>query len=398
MARLGEMRAFAVAPRCRHRALVEYFGQAYEKPDCGACDVCLGEGGETIDGTVAARKILSCVARVKERFGAGHVVAVLRGAQTERIAQCGHEQLSTYGLMRDTDEKTLKNMVYQLLDQSLLERSTDGLPTLRLNAASWHVMRGERTVRFIPPQTRVRKARVDRESWEDVDLRLFEALRGLRREIADERRVPPFVIFSDATLRDLARQRPTEDETLRAVHGVGPRKAADFGERFCGLIAAHCAERGLSVNAVAPRAVAAAQRGDLPASGVRDTTAYSASRASASRASASGASAPGATGAKLEAWQMFAAGASVEEVMAATSRARSTTSGYLAEFIEQERPESIAPWVDDATYARVAGAITELDATTRMKPVFEHLGGEVPYDLIRLVFAHAGVGIAAPGT
>ena len=198
---LDHMRALCSGVYCRHRKLSEYFGQAYAKPDCEACDVCLNEVEGLADATVTAQKILSCVARAGERFGAEHIVDVLLGANTERVRRWRHEELSTYGLLKDTDRKTLTSIVYQLVDDGVLERTTGDRPVLRLNAASREVLRGTRAVRLRQPNLKVKKTRFDEKSWEGVDSGLFEALRGLRRELADERGVPAYVLFSDATLR-----------------------------------------------------------------------------------------------------------------------------------------------------------------------------------------------------
>ena len=194
---LDKMRRFCASSKCRHRLLSEYFGQAYPKPVCEACDVCLNEVEGIEDATVTAQKILSCVARVHEGFGVGYVVDVLGGATAETIRERGHDQLSTYGLLRDTPRKTLINWVYQLIDQELLARTEGDRPVLKLNAASWEVMRGQRSVRLIQAKAEVRETRGATESWEGVDRPLFERLKKLRAQIAKERGVPAFVIFSD---------------------------------------------------------------------------------------------------------------------------------------------------------------------------------------------------------
>jgi len=245
---LEHMRRFCAGVHCRHRRLSEYFGQRYSKPTCGACDVCLNEVEGLADATVTAQKILSCVTRVGERFGAAHIVDVLLGADTERVRRWGHEKLTTYALMKGTSRKSLTNMVYQLLDQDLLERSSEDLPVLRLNEASWEVLRGQRAVRLLQPKTKLSKTRFDEQSWEDVDPGLFESLRLLRREIARERSVPAYVLFSDATLRDMARLRPGSPAALLRVRGVGERKVADLGKRFIEAIASYCRDNRLPLD------------------------------------------------------------------------------------------------------------------------------------------------------
>jgi ATP-dependent DNA helicase RecQ len=246
---LSHMRRLCSGVHCRHRQLSEYFGQAYTKPNCEACDVCLNEVEGLADATVTAQKILSCVARAGESFGAEHIVDVLLGANTERIRRWRHEQLSTYGLMKGTDRKTLTNMLYQLIDDGLIERSADERPVLRLTDDSREVLRGTRSVRLLQPKAKIKKTRFDEKSWEDVDRGLFEALRALRRELADERGVPAYVLFSDATLRDMARLRPGSREAFLNVRGIGERKLADLGERFLEEISSYCRVNRLPLDA-----------------------------------------------------------------------------------------------------------------------------------------------------
>jgi ATP-dependent DNA helicase RecQ len=237
---LGQMRRLCTGVHCRHRDLSEYFGQEYSKPHCGACDVCFGEVEGLTDATLTAQKILSCVARAGQQFGAEHIVDVLLGAQTERVRRWRHEKLTTYALMKGTDRKSVTNMIYQLLDAGLLERTGDDRPILKLNDASWSVLRSQRTVQLLQPKTKVRKSRFEEESWNNVDGDLFESLRSLRRELATERGVPAYLLFSDATLRDMARVKPASAAALLGIRGVGERKLADLGQRFLDHIASYC--------------------------------------------------------------------------------------------------------------------------------------------------------------
>jgi ATP-dependent DNA helicase RecQ len=245
---LEHMRHLCSAVQCRHKKLSEYFGQTFSKGNCEACDACLNEVEGLADATVTAQKILSCVARAGERFGAAHIVDVLAGANTERVRRWGHEKLSTHGILKDVDRKTLTNMIYQLVDASLLERTDDEYPVLRLNDASRDVLRGQRAVRLVQPKQKVQKARIEKTSWEKVDEGLFEALRILRRKLADQRGVPAYVLFNDATLRDMARTRPSTPSALLGVRGVGEKKLADLGQRFIDEIMTYCRENRLPLD------------------------------------------------------------------------------------------------------------------------------------------------------
>jgi ATP-dependent DNA helicase RecQ len=245
---LEHMRRFCTAVYCRHRKLSEYFGQEYSKANCEACDLCLNEVEGLADATLTAQKILSCVARAGEHFGAEHIVDVLLGADTERVRRWHHEELTTYGLMKGTSRKTLTNMVYQLLDAGLLERSAEERPVLRLNEASREVLRGTRAVRLLQPKLKVKKNRLEEKSWDKVDSGLFETLRTLRRQLAEERRVPAYVVFSDATLREMARVRPGSVDALLGIRGVGERKLADLGRRFLEVISNYCRDNRLPLD------------------------------------------------------------------------------------------------------------------------------------------------------
>jgi ATP-dependent DNA helicase RecQ len=237
---LEEVRRFATVVRCRHAALSAYFGETYDGTNCGACDFCLAEVEGVADSTVLAQKVLSCVARVEQRFGVEHVVDVLIGAGSERVRRWDHAKLSTYGILKDLPRKTLTNLVYQLVDAGLLERTAGDRPALKLNALSWEVMRGGRAVTLLQAkESKSKRTRIEEASWRDVDEGLFESLRKLRREIAAERAVPAYVILHDATLRELASVRPTTVEALRYIRGIGEKRRVDFGARLIECIRTH---------------------------------------------------------------------------------------------------------------------------------------------------------------
>ena len=243
---LRDMERYASATHCRHRALVEYFGQQYPATPCGACDWCLGELERIEDADTVAKKILSCVARVGQRFGVAHVTAVLHGRASEAVLARRHHELSTYGLLRDCPAPEIRGYIDQLTQGGLLARGSDpSYPTLQLTAAGLAFLRGRGAIELYrqPRQLRSARARGRRlPSAATADLTpaeraLFEALRALRLELARERGVPPYVIFHDATLQQLARQAPRTPADLLLVAGVGARKAESFGPRVLARIA-----------------------------------------------------------------------------------------------------------------------------------------------------------------
>ena len=234
---LQAMQDFATGVMCRHRALVEYFGQELDGDDCGACDVCLGELDLVDDPLVVGQKILSGVIRQGQRFGADYTVKVLRGSTEQRVIENGHDALSTHGLLESHEARAVRGWVEQLVSQGFLAKTGD-YNVLMVTESGRRLLAGEVTPRLLKPARRSssKKSRAHADSWEGVDRDLFERLRALRRELAEERSVPAYLVFGDASLRDMARRRPATPEEFLEVHGVGAKKAADYGEVFLAAI------------------------------------------------------------------------------------------------------------------------------------------------------------------
>jgi ATP-dependent DNA helicase RecQ len=246
---LRDMERYAASVGCRHRHLVEYFGQPYDRQGCGACDYCLEELEPVPEPIPLARKILSSVARVGQRFGAAHVTSVLRGQATEQVITRGHQALSTFGLLKEASIAEVRGYIEQLLAYRLLRQTDDNYPVLTLTPTGVALLKDPASEPGLtlarqrsPERTRggARRTRgVEAESWDGVDRALFDQLRAVRLEIARARGVPPYVIFHDTTLRELARSKPQSMEALRAVYGVGVRKADDLGATFLEAIRAY---------------------------------------------------------------------------------------------------------------------------------------------------------------
>ena len=241
---LDDMDRYCSSATCRHKSLVEYFGQQYTAPSCSACDICLGETEEVPDSLIVAQKIVSCVVRVRESFGVGHVVSVLRGEDNERVRARQHNELSTYGLLKDFTKHEVREWTYQLIAQDFLRQTDDEYPVVRLGGRAREVLRGTADVRLRQPavikkfkseQPAPRPSRAD-EGIMTYDRELFDVLRKWRRGEAQERGVPPYVIFSDRTLRDLARSRPTTRPELPGIYGIGERKLEEFGDAIVKVI------------------------------------------------------------------------------------------------------------------------------------------------------------------
>jgi ATP-dependent DNA helicase RecQ len=238
---LRDMERYAAGTKCRHRALVEYFGQGFDRADCGACDWCLKELDQVDDSVTVAQKVLSCVARVRQAWGAGHVIDVLLGRATEKVSAAGHDALSTFGLLKNESAAAIRGYVDQLIGEGLLVRDGDPYPILRLTASGAALLRGQGTCvlyrAVAPVRQRRRSKSALRQTFQAPGASdLFDVLRDVRLRIARERGVPPYVIFHDTTLRELAERRPTTFDELHEIYGIGAKKAADFGDAFLDAI------------------------------------------------------------------------------------------------------------------------------------------------------------------
>jgi ATP-dependent DNA helicase RecQ len=241
---LRDIERYAASVTCRHRSLVSYFGEKYAKEDCGACDYCLEELETAQEPIVVARKILSCVARVGQRFGVAHVANVLCGSETEPITARRHHQLTTFGLLRDSTTAEVRGYIEQLIAHGYLRQTDDAFPVVVLTERGVELLKDPTSHPDLvlarqrrPVKGRVEKrSRIESDSWQDVDRELFERLRGVRLQIARARGVPPYVIFHDTTLREMARVRPRTIDELHGIRGIGARKAEDLGETFLAAI------------------------------------------------------------------------------------------------------------------------------------------------------------------
>ncbi len=246
--KLDTMLGYCETVSCRRKLLLEYFGEFLEKP-CGNCDTCL-EPVDTFDGTEAAQKLLSCIVRTGQRFGALYIIDVLRGSESERIFRFGHDRLSTYGIGTEFDAWQWRSVIRQLVTRGLLAVDLEGYGGLRLTPAARLVLKGE-TELHLRKETAV-KARAAKpkkkkataaalletgtEKESTANQELFENLRELRRTIAAEQEVPPYVIFHDKTLVAMALYRPADDADFLTISGVGQTKLERYGERFLAAI------------------------------------------------------------------------------------------------------------------------------------------------------------------
>ncbi len=356
---LRAMQKLCNGATCRHRALSEYFGQELPSDNCGACDVCLSEIAQVDDPITLGQKILSCVLRLDQRFGADHTAKVLLGSTDQQVLHHGHDRLSTYGLLKEESLSTIRNWIDQLIGQQFLSRQTE-FQTLRVTDKGVQLLKRALTpVLTLPPQKKSasKSTAAQSQSWEGVDRGLFEHLRQTRADEARKRSVPAYIVFGDATLRELARIRPDSLAQLRRIKGVGEQKLADFGQVFLDAMEKYCADHSLERNVVPVFSDTPTNSMALPAS--PSTSAIS----------------------TFKHWRE---GASIDEVVALTGRASSTVSGYLSEYLQTEGITDPSPWVPAEDVEPITKALSA-SVDGRLKPIFDALEGKYSYESIRVV-------------
>jgi ATP-dependent DNA helicase RecQ len=354
---LNAMNNLCSSAVCRHRAIVEYFGQQYTHPACDACDVCLDELELVEDPLTIGQKILSCVVRLEERFGAMHTAKVLVGADELRIRELKHNNLSTYGLMATEGLAAVRIWIDQLVSQGFLQR-TGEYQVLSLTESGRRLLRRDGNPRLtvaVQPVAKKRGASGVEPSWEGVDRGLFDGLRKLRSELALERGVPAYVIFGDEPLRDFARYRPTTVAKFATIRGVGEQKKQDFANTFIAAIRDYCAQHQVSTDLDTTHKPVTVE----PAVIVPKVNSFAA-------------------------FEYFRRGDSLEDIAKKLDRAYSTICSYLEDYLRHENITDCTPWVDKETRDQVI-AQAHLVENRRVKPLFEHFKAKISYETLRII-------------
>lgn len=246
--KLNAMYSYCTGGACRHKAILQYFGQNLEKENCAACDICLGEMDYIDDSLVTSQKIISCVLRLEQRFGGDYTASVLTGSEDKRILLNQHDKLSTYGLLSSFPKHTVHNWIEQLTGQGYIVK-TGEFNVLNVTPKGYAVLKNKEMPRLLKPaQKPAKKSKTARDPWEGVDNGLFETLRTLRAKIAGKKRIPAYIVFGDASLRDMARKRPSSINSLLEVKGVGEKKCKQYGETFLNAIIEYCRDNSLDTN------------------------------------------------------------------------------------------------------------------------------------------------------
>ncbi len=353
---LAQVIGYTQGQGCRRRALLAYFGEEYPQPDCGNCDNCLHPAARE-DRTTEAQKLLSCIGRTGERFGLRHLVAILRGVQTQKIRDLRHDQLTVYGVGKDLSEDEWLHIGRALIEQGIIHTAEGELPILMLTPAAWQIIRGQARA-VLPARPAQLPARGEpatapgAATLDDASAGLFQYLRDLRKRLADEQGVPPYVIFADAALRAMALQRPQTREQFAAVPGVGQRKLESFYTTFTDAIRAYCTQHDLPLE-LAPDSA--------PRRPERDRTAT-----------------------HLLTWDLFEQGKSLDEIAAARGLRPTTLRTHLIQAIREGRHVDRDRLLPPQRYAAIAAVIRRLGFET-MAPVKEALGDGYDFDEIFFV-------------
>ncbi|HXZ05653.1 MAG TPA: RecQ family ATP-dependent DNA helicase, partial [Ktedonobacteraceae bacterium] len=348
---LQQMVAYSESSVCRRRVLLGYFGETLRVENCGNCDNCLSQS-TTEDRTIDARKFLYTVAKTGQRFGFRHIVDVLRGANNQKIRDYHHDQLPIYGIGKDLSADEWQRIGRTLIHQGLLTETTDGYPVLRLNELSMEVLRKERTVQMIaitkPGQKRQDKSRDESDS-QASDEELFLRLRALRKRIADEQGVAPYVVFLDLSLREMAQRRPQSRSQFARIPGVVSAKLDMYSEAFINEIRDYRLEK-------APQRL--------------KNDAFSVNGGMTHQLTLS----------------LYRQGLSIEEIASQRNLKSSTISSHLAELVEAGDAIDIDRLVKPGHYDVIVDALHQI-GDDFLKPVKDFLGDEYSYEEIRLVRA-----------
>ncbi len=345
---------YAQGTVCRRTIQLGYFGESFGG-NCGNCDNCCNPKPEE-DWTVEAMKFLSCVARCQERFGMSHIIDVLRGSKSQKVLQYKHDQLTTYGIGKDRTADDWRLLGRSLLHQGLLGQTTDGYSVLRLNALSWEVMRRKKTVLIAittPPTPVVDNKETPKAA--DIEM-LYQKLRSLRKKLADEQGLAPYIVFADSSLKTMAQLQPQTLEEFSKISGVGSSKLAQYGQYFVAEIAAYT-QHSVKVE-------------------VRSAIAQARTQGFASFPSDS----------QLLTLKLHRQGLDTAEIATERSLSTSTIASHLAELIEMNQPVDLDQLVIPVRQQFILKAVKTVGADS-LKSIYEHLGESYTYDEIKLVRA-----------
>ena len=366
--KLDKMVEYAQLPTCRRRFLLQYFGEKWEREDCGACDICV-DTDNRFDATELAQKVLSAVVRTGERFGANHVVDVLVGSRDKRVLALGHDELSVYGIVKDFTKRQLKEVVGQIQAKGLLARNEGDLPTLSVSPEGWAFLKERESLTLVKPSEDGRTAR-SRPGGDvfQYDKGLFEDLRVLRKRLAEERNVPPYVVFGDVSLRHMAAAYPCTKEEFSRMHGVGEVKLQEYGPEFVGIIRGYVEANDVEVPSGAellartPRSGSVGRNGNSKDEGLSGT--HEATR------------------------EMLEQGLSIDQIANERGLARNTVIGHMERIVYQGFRVEVGHVSPEAERLSVIEEAFRESGSALLGPVKERLGDDFDYEELKLARIH----------
>jgi ATP-dependent DNA helicase RecQ len=354
-AKLDRMYQYATSLICRRKILLNYFNENTVH-NCGNCDVCQNPP-QHFDGTVVAQKALSAVARLKEEVAAGTLVDVLRGSKSYAVVSKGYDQIKTYAAGKEIRQQEWFFYLEQLINQGLLDVAYDDHNKLKLTEGSKAVLFSGQNVQLVKAETLEKRQKEEEEKAEEKAKRkterqrvrdeLFEHLRLLRLDIAKQKGVPPYIIFADSTLEEMAFERPATEADFAKISGVGEKKQQEYGQTFLTAIRDFLLTKKQS--------------------GIRITSATF-----------------------LETYQLYQQGLSIAEMAKRRELSPNTICHHLIHLYQSNEPIDLMKFVGAADFQRIKNASEGLEQPIRMKEIFEKLNGEVTYDQIRLALVLAG--------
>lgn len=355
---------------CRRRQLLEYFGENYPDENCGACDICVGNI-EKVDITVDAQIVMSAISRTGQYFGIRHIVDIVSGADTNRIRELRHNEIKTYGAGKHKEKKHWQFIVDELLAQDAIVQDGGQYPVLMLTKKGSDILYGKERIEGLKREEIRKKTKAFKVSgFELYDEILFDRLRVLRKKLAEEHKVPPYIIFSDMTLHRMCIYYPATLTDMRTISGVGDTKLERYGADFTKEIKAHLDENpGISIPDRKPVAIPVVPK-DRPASGMASTSPQKAK-----------------VGTIEKTYELFNKGLSIKEIAKERNLAVSTITGHLENLIRDGRDIEIDRLVDPAKRNTIEELFLTLK-TWNTGPVVEHSKGSVSYDEAKIVRAY----------
>jgi len=360
---LQQVVAYGETPLCRRRVLLAYFGETFQGENCGNCDNCLRPTTTMEDRTNEAHRLLLCVYKTQQRFGMRHIIDILRGANTQKIRDFGHNQLPMYDTGKDLSVDEWLRIGRVLIQQGFMDQTNDGYPVLKLNKLSLEILRRQRCVE-IPSILALPQKVSDTTSTPALtaeEAGLFHHLRNLRKRIADDQQLPPYVVFHDSSLRAMAQQRPQSKEQFAKIPGVGTRKLEAYCTLFINEIQAYCQLHDLSMD-LEPSHEQRAQKKvyALPVNVNTPTRQLT--------------------------LQLHQQGLSIEEIARERNLSPTTITGHLADLIKAGEAVAVDRLILPERYKVIADTVQQIEGDA-LQPIKDALGDEYSYSEIRLVLA-----------